>query len=426
MPQGLQVTLALTAIFSVVLTVFVVLWFVRTVYDNIAWIIGAGALSGVAYLTVQWWLRKQANAAAAEADLPVAELMEPMAEAGPLEPLRLVPRAPAAHAMAAPVSREPAPPLDITDPALTAPPLTHSSDHAPYRIFVSYQRASDGDQQGNLLGQLEQLENAGLVEVLCDGDLRAGDDWWRRLNELLRQAEGFLLLVSSNSIRSESCRKEWTYALDRLNAGATVIPVLLDECQLDQTPLARLPPANRVAIRKRRPHTEAWRELVTDLRARLPTFPRVPRDETEAEPFRAPKAADAAIVGSRVVTVWVQSADADKKFRDQLHGHLATQMQERHLEEVEGLPADLVLVLVTADYLRSCVSERDQVLAAQRAGKTIVVPIIVKSCTWEDCFGGIQAPRGGVAVTATKPYDDAWKAIAQEVRQRVTAIRRES
>ncbi|MBK8024770.1 MAG: toll/interleukin-1 receptor domain-containing protein [Chloroflexi bacterium] len=46
-------------------------------------------------------------------------------------------------------------------------------------------------------------------------DLRAGEDWETRLFEWIDQADIIHLLWSENSAKSDYCRKEWTYALEK-------------------------------------------------------------------------------------------------------------------------------------------------------------------------------------------------------------------
>ena len=80
----------------------------------------------------------------------------------------------------------------------------------PYRrIFASYSHRD--------VRIAEQFEHYAAVfgdRYLRDWiDLRAGEKWSERLEELIRQADVFQLFWSWNSIRSENVRREWEYAL---------------------------------------------------------------------------------------------------------------------------------------------------------------------------------------------------------------------
>jgi internalin A len=85
--------------------------------------------------------------------------------------------------------------------------------------------------------------------------------------------------------------------------------------------------------------------------------------------------------------------------------------------------ADLVLLLVSADFLASdyCWDiELKRALELEAAGTTRVIPIIVRTCSWQKApFGRLQAlPPSGKAVTSGSgkaARDKAWTSVAQGI-----------
>lgn len=91
------------------------------------------------------------------------------------------------------------------------------------RVFVSYARV-DKPYCLQIVGTLD------VHEVWYDQRLYAGQQWWREILRRLDWCEGFIYLLSPDSVTSEYCRKE--YSLAR-NLGKHVFPVLIH----DQTPV---------------------------------------------------------------------------------------------------------------------------------------------------------------------------------------------
>jgi hypothetical protein len=101
--------------------------------------------------------------------------------------------------------------------------------------------------------------------------------------------------------------------------------------------------------------------------------------------------------GARV-TVFISSASEDRELHDKLVKHLL--ILTRHgLAFSEDLDhADLVLLLVSSDYLALAIqpgSEADRAHERSQRGETAVIPVILRPCLWErSWFGRVQAlPR---------------------------------
>ncbi len=90
--------------------------------------------------------------------------------------------------------------------------------------------------------------------------------------------------------------------------------------------------------------------------------------------------------------------------------------------------ADIILLLVSADFLRSnyCYEmEMENALARHCAGTARVVPIILRDVDWHSApFGKLQAlPPGGKAITLWNNRDEAWAAVARGIREMVDDLR---
>lgn len=135
------------------------------------------------------------------------------------------------------------------------------------------------------------------------------------------------------------------------------------------------------------------------------------------------------------------SVSADDEIREQLSAHLRPLAQNGLLSvwheglippgnEVDEerrrawLAADVLLLLLSADYLNSDIGQEMQgALERSRSGQLLIIPILVRPCDWQSSVvGHLQClPRDGSAVTAWKDRDVALHAIAQELRQIITS-----
>src|SRR5713226_10306714 len=81
-----------------------------------------------------------------------------------------------------------------------APPLA--------RAFVSYSRKDVA-----FADRLETALNARGIEPLIDReDIYAFEDWWKRIEALIAQADTIVMVLSPDAISSEVCKKEITFA----------------------------------------------------------------------------------------------------------------------------------------------------------------------------------------------------------------------
>lgn len=88
----------------------------------------------------------------------------------------------------------------------------------PARIFISYRRK---DSSAFALLTLARLKMAGF-EPFLDLALQPGDDWEKGLRERISKFEYLIALLGQETLSSEICQKEITWALE---AGLHIIPI---------------------------------------------------------------------------------------------------------------------------------------------------------------------------------------------------------
>lgn len=89
--------------------------------------------------------------------------------------------------------------------------------------------------------------------------------------------------------------------------------------------------------------------------------------------------------------------------------------------------ADIILLLVSMDALASDYfydDEMQEALARHDNQQAIVIPVILRTCDWEDELGHLQAlPKDGKPVTAWAHEDDAYTDIVRGIKRSVKDIR---
>jgi hypothetical protein len=90
--------------------------------------------------------------------------------------------------------------------------------------------------------------------------------------------------------------------------------------------------------------------------------------------------------------------------------------------------ADVVLLLVSPEFIESdyCYEkEMARALERHRAGKAVVIPLILRPCSWKHTsLGGLLAiPRDGTPVSKFADPNDAWHDVETEIRRLIEARR---
>lgn len=132
------------------------------------------------------------------------------------------------------------------------------------RLFYSYSH-KDESLRNELETHLKLLQRRGLIDTWHDRKIEAGDDWKRRIDENLEQADIILLLVSADFIASDYCYEiEMKRALERQRKGeAAVIPIIVRDVNLTGVPFNGLQylPEGGLPVAKWPDRDSAWRNV---------------------------------------------------------------------------------------------------------------------------------------------------------------------
>ncbi|MEM9087685.1 MAG: TIR domain-containing protein [Cyanobacteria bacterium P01_F01_bin.53] len=91
--------------------------------------------------------------------------------------------------------------------------------------FISYSRV---DEQF-ALDLAKKLRNSGAKVWIDQIDIQAGDRWDEAIEDALEGCDGFLILLSDASVKSNNVMDEVSYALEE---GKQVIPILVESCEV--------------------------------------------------------------------------------------------------------------------------------------------------------------------------------------------------
>ena len=160
----------------------------------------------------------------------------------------------------------------------------------PYRkIFASYSH-----QDVAIVEEFEQYFKTVGDRYLRDWiDLRAGEAWCERLEELIREADVFQLFWSTNAMRSRFVRQEWEYAL-ALGRPYFVRPVYWEE-PMPSDPAEKLPPEALLRLHFQRlpsaggPHAPPAPGAAEPVQTSSTRHARTPRSATDRIMVACPK-----------------------------------------------------------------------------------------------------------------------------------------
>ena len=109
-------------------------------------------------------------------------------------------------------------------------------------VFISYSH-KDETWKDLLLPHFQQLARTGILEVWDDRKIRAGEDWYARIQELLNRTRYAVCLVSANFLNSSFCMDEEIpfFLQQRRKGGLEILPILVESCTWQAHPwLSRL------------------------------------------------------------------------------------------------------------------------------------------------------------------------------------------
>jgi hypothetical protein len=162
---------------------------------------------------------------------------------------------------------------------------------APIDVFFSYSH-KDEALRDELETHLKLLERAGMIRSWHDRCVEAGQEWQAAINDKLEKAHVILLLVSADFLASDYCYDvEMKRALARHEErAATVLPVILRDCNWSHTPFANLQvlPKDAKPITSWSNRDKAWTNVVAGIEAAVahrapligpPEVPPTPADD---------------------------------------------------------------------------------------------------------------------------------------------------
>ncbi len=92
-------------------------------------------------------------------------------------------------------------------------------------IFFSYSR----ENSETVLELAKELRNAGADIWLDQLDIKPGTRWDKSIEDALASSQTLLVILSKPAVESDNVMDEVSYALEE---GKTVVPVLLEECEI--------------------------------------------------------------------------------------------------------------------------------------------------------------------------------------------------
>ena len=107
--------------------------------------------------------------------------------------------------------------------------------------FIAYSKA-DSDAVGRLMVHLKSLEYEGLVETWYDQQLAPGDEWDKKIQAELSEADVVIFCVSADLLATDYVQRvEIPTAISRHDQNeAIVIPIIFGRCSWKHTALGKL------------------------------------------------------------------------------------------------------------------------------------------------------------------------------------------
>jgi len=172
-------------------------------------------------------------------------------------------------------------------------------------LFYSY-TSNDKQWRDQLTKHLSQLKRDGLIEVLYDDLILAGEKHSSKRDRMLRSAQIILLLISSDYLASDAqYEDEMKQALERHQREEVhVIPIILRPCDWQSSPFADLQrlPRNGTPVVRWDNQDEAFLSIVQELRLIIGLHQaHLEKTRLKLSPMLTPIASDQATPTSKLV-----------------------------------------------------------------------------------------------------------------------------
>jgi internalin A len=149
-----------------------------------------------------------------------------------------------------------------------------ASEAKPLRLFYSYS-SKDEEFKIELETHLALLKRQGKLDTWNMRMIPPGKEWEKVIDENLNSADIILLLVSPDFLASDYCYDiELTFAMQQHEQKkATVIPVIIRECNRSGAPFAKLQSlptdGDKRPVKKWRDRDSAWKDVAEGIRKHL-------------------------------------------------------------------------------------------------------------------------------------------------------------
>ncbi len=145
------------------------------------------------------------------------------------------------------------------------PVMVRTEPIAKASVFLSYSHRDPRRFEECRL-HLTTLERNGMAEIWHDNRINEGDDWEAAIDERLANADIVLLLISPAFIASDFCFKKEMPAALAQRPKTTVIPVVVESCEMEGLPFHKLQMARQGKPIDSRNRNKAWTEVVRAVR----------------------------------------------------------------------------------------------------------------------------------------------------------------
>ncbi len=317
----------------------------------------------------------------------------------------------------------------------------------PINLLYIYAHA-DKRFSNELDKHLNLLQQQGVITTWKSQDIAIDTDTDFPLDVQLDSMQIILLLISPEFIASSYCYgSEMEQILARYSAGTVAaISVLLRPTEWQETPLKFLPvlPSKERAISTWSYHDDAFVLVMNAIRDAIAELPhRAIADQTDIQPINEAEASTASASNVIVpVNVFCAYAARDQKLCDKLALHLHILTKQGYINaiyyRVVGRPADeedvikqhldqaqLILLLISADFLNDYLSETEMLHALRQheTGKARIILIILRSANWHfPPLDMLQVlPTGGKAITRWSNRDEAFLNVERGIRSVLSA-----
>ena len=267
------------------------------------------------------------------------------------------------------------------------------------KVFVSYGREDTG-VAGTVTEDLRELGH----EVWYDRELTGGQNWWHSILQQIRDCDLFILILTTSSLESQACAREWNYAA---SVRRRILPVL---CSPD-VKVNLLPPALS--------ELQFVNACAQDKKAALALMKAL-NHLPDLAPLPEPLPPEPAIPTSYLGGVRVR-VDAPEALSDQEQSFVFVEikraLRDRHSKD-DALEL-LELFRRRKDLLAHIADEIDEVLAKHRTEPSVALP---SRQTSPEPSEGVPAPRPRPASSQPSKVDVSdSKAIDVVVRAAVAS-----